>query len=111
MELKNISEKVISIGETVVMPDHVITISEEQAATPSIKALIRQGYIYVTAKKSTTGRTKQADVTKVADDTPNGGEAADDSANNADPPAETENPAEAETGSDKSAATKRGRNK
>lgn len=102
MELKNISEKVISVGSKVVMPDHSITITEKRAATPSIKALIKQGYVTVTKKSGTAGVKKQpaetpapapADTPKVTDDKPNG-----------DKP--TDNPAEAET-----ATNKRGKNK
>lgn len=101
MELKNISEKVISIGTTVVMPDKSVTISEKQAFLPSIKALIKQGYVSVKKKSSTTGKDKQAEDVPAPAESP---EASGDFTSNAESPAE-------ETADDKSAASKRGKNK
>lgn len=108
MELKNISEKVISIGITVVMPDHITEITAEQAAAPSIKALIKQGYVSVSEKSGDTGKKAQAGDTSApvetpkADDKLDGDKTDGDSANNA------ENPT-GETGDDKAAANKRGK--
>lgn len=111
MELKNISEKVISIGSTVVMPDHITEITAEQATAPSIKALIKHGYVSVTEKSSAAGKESQTGdapaptgTPKTADNKSDGDKTDDDSANNA------ENPT-GETGDDKSAANKRGKNK
>lgn len=102
MELKNISEKVINIGTTVVMPDKSITISEKQASLPSIKALAKQGYISVKKKSGTIGKEKQAeDVPTPPAESP---EASGDFTGGAESPAE-------ETADDKSAASKRGKNK
>ena len=39
MKLKNISQKVISIGSIVLMPDKDIPITAQKAKLPSIKAL------------------------------------------------------------------------
>lgn len=107
MELKNISEKVISVGSEIVMPDKVIDITEERAAAPSIKALIKQGYVSVTKKSGTTGTKKQAVDTPEPTGTFNaeevkldGDKPADEPANNAENPAETE-----------ATAGKRGKNK
>lgn len=107
MELKNISEKVISVGSEVVMPDKSITITEERAAAPSIKALIKQGYVSVTKKSSATGTKKQAVDTPAPAEAPKTEEVktddvkpADSPENNAESPAETE-----------AAANKRGKSK
>lgn len=119
MELKNISEKVISIGSTVVMPDHITEITTEQATTPSIKALIKQGYVSVTEKSSATGKESQtgdapaptgtpktadnkSDGDKTDGDKTDGDKTDDDSVSNA------EN-STGETGDDKAATNKRGK--
>lgn len=47
MKLKNISQKVISIGSTVLMPDKDIPITAKKAKLPSIKALIKAGFLSI----------------------------------------------------------------
>ncbi len=81
MKLKNISEKVISIGSSVIMPDGVITIAKERTETPAINALIKQGFVSVENESSAAGKEQET-----ADDSKSAGA----SANNAEPPAETD---------------------
>lgn len=47
MKLKNISQKVISIGSIVLMPDKDIPITAQRAKLPSIKALIKAGFLSI----------------------------------------------------------------
>ncbi len=47
MKLKNISQKVISIGSIVLMPDKDIPITAKQAKLPSIKALTKAGFLSI----------------------------------------------------------------
>lgn len=47
MKLKNISQKVISIGSIVLMPDKDIPITAQKAKLPSIKALIKAGFLSI----------------------------------------------------------------
>lgn len=89
MELKNISQKVISIGSIAVLPDDVIDISEQQAEQPSIKAFIKLGYVSVSKKSCAASTEKQtreispADITDSAD-TPTSDETAADTNASAD---------------------------
>ncbi len=87
MKLKNTSEKVISIGSSVVMPDGVITIAKERAEAPAIKALIKQGFVSVENESSAAGKEQETvDVPPAADDSNPAGT----STNNTKPPAETD---------------------
>ena len=47
MKLKNISQKVISIGTIVLRPDKDIPITAQKAKTPSIKALVKAGFLSI----------------------------------------------------------------
>lgn len=47
MKLKNISHKVISIGTIVLMPDKDIPITAQKAKLPSIKALVKAGFLSI----------------------------------------------------------------
>lgn len=47
MKLKNISQKVISIGAIVLMPDKDIQITAHKAKLPSIKALVKAGFLSI----------------------------------------------------------------
>ncbi len=72
MELKNISQKVISIGSMSVLPDDVIDISEQQAEQPSIKAFIKLGYVSVSKKScaaSTEKQTREISPADITEDT------------------------------------------
>lgn len=69
MELKNISQKVISIGSMAVLPDDVIDISEQQAEQPSIKAFIKRGYVSVSKKSCAASTEKQTADTPTSDET------------------------------------------
>lgn len=108
MEFKNTSQKVISIGNTIVLPDSVIEISDEQAEFPSVKAFIKRGYASVSKKNSVTGEEKRAEEIRPSDaldpaDTPTVGET-----DAADANASSDTEGSAENGS---TTGKRGRNK
>lgn len=88
MKLKNISQKVISIGTIVLMPDKDIQITAQKAKTPSIKALVKAGFLSIddseekleAAKKEATEAAKkqaEADAAKKAEEEAAKKEAAD----------------------------------
>ncbi|MCM1059079.1 MAG: hypothetical protein NC452_02170 [Eubacterium sp.] len=60
MKLKNISEKVICIGLTAVLPDKAVTVTKEQAELPSIKAMIKQGLVSVEKDTPAAGKAQEA---------------------------------------------------
>lgn len=43
MKLKNTSEKIISVGTTVLMPGDEMTVNENMVRTPAISALVKRG--------------------------------------------------------------------
>lgn len=43
MKIKNISNKIVSIGSKIVMPDDVVTLTEEVGNLPSVQILIKKG--------------------------------------------------------------------
>lgn len=47
MVIKNIGDKIINIGTTVLMPDKEMRASKELAATPAIQTFARMGFIKV----------------------------------------------------------------
>lgn len=73
MKIKNVKEKLIHVGVESVMPGDTIEISKDTAELPSVKCLIRMGYlkeVKETAKaKKNSGKVKE-----------NNGEAADEEA-------------------------------
>lgn len=74
MKLKNTSEKVISIGSTVVMPDGVITITKEQSETPAIKAFVKQGFVSVEDESPAADKEQKAAEPPKTDGTPDNAE-------------------------------------
>ena len=47
MKLVNISSKVISIGESLLMPDKEITVTKNIANTPAVKAFVKKGLLRI----------------------------------------------------------------
>lgn len=73
MKIKNVKDKLIHIGEKSIMPGETIEISKETAELPSVRCLIRMGYLKEvgdTAKAKKGGR-------KPKDDDNNGEKAAE----------------------------------
>ena len=48
MTIKNISQKVINIGTTILMPDNAMKATEAVTETPAIKAMVERGYLAIT---------------------------------------------------------------
>lgn len=47
MKLVNISSKIISVGDKVVMPDGEMTCNKDMAELPAIKAFIKKGFFRI----------------------------------------------------------------
>ncbi len=47
MKLRNISQKVISVGTAILLPDKEIKVSPEIVKTASIKALVKGGFLII----------------------------------------------------------------
>lgn len=47
MKLVNISSKVISIGESLLMPDKEITVTKNIANAPAVKAFVKKGLLRI----------------------------------------------------------------
>lgn len=48
MTVKNISQKVINIGTTILMPDKEMEVTKEVTETPAFKAMVERGYLVIT---------------------------------------------------------------
>ena len=81
MKLVNISSKVISIGESLLMPDKEITVTKNIANAPAVKAFIKAGYLRLDnsdeqaepkSSKAAKNAKKDGDSAEAKDDALNG---------------------------------------
>jgi hypothetical protein len=55
MTIKNISQKVINIGTTILMPDKAMEATKAVTETPAIKAMAERGYLVITGGNGDKG--------------------------------------------------------
>lgn len=56
MTIKNISQKVINIGTTILMPDKAMEATKAVTETPAIKAMVERGYLAITGGDGGKGK-------------------------------------------------------
>lgn len=83
MTIKNISQKVINIGTTILMPDKVMEATKAVTEAPAIKAMVERGYLAVTGGDGGKGKKPAEEKGHTGDtedtgSTSNTGEAAGD---------------------------------
>lgn len=64
MVIKNIGDKIINIGTTVLMPDKEMSVNKELAATPAIQTFARMGFIKIEESEAEKAATKKAAAAK-----------------------------------------------
>lgn len=77
MTVKNISQKVINIGTTILMPDKEMEATKEVTETPAIKAMVERGYLVITGGDGDKGE-KPAEEKGDAGDTGDTGNTVED---------------------------------